>query len=516
VKRWGIFAAAVLAAGSACAESHPISAIDWLSDSVERPVPVAMPPAGSGTATAGEPATARGAAPEEVIVSTLGAVSPDAAGLLPVSVSGLPREVWGPTAAADLARLIRAERADMVPALQALLSRLLLAELDPPFDSDAQGVLLLARIDKLLDHGALEQAAALIERAGATATPEVFRRAFDVALLTGREDTACAQMVSSPSLSPTYPARIFCLARSGDWNTAALTLGTARALGYVSDAEDALLSRFLDPDLYEGEPPPPIEGPMTPLAFRMLEAIGEAQPTGPLPRAFAQADLHETVGWKAQIEAAERLVRSAALDPERLRALYAERRPAASGGVWDRAARVQALEAALERRDPAAVAPALSAAWDAMAAADLEPALAAMVGERLASVKLDGEAGALSFRLALLGPGYEAAAQAHQPADAAEAFLAGLARGAPPAADEPMAAAVAEGFAASGPPARAQALLADGRTGEAILRAMDLVTLGGTGELDELGDGLALLRALGLEDTARRAALEILILDRRG
>jgi hypothetical protein len=45
---------------------------------------------------------------------------------------------------------------------------------------------------------------------------------------------------------------------------------------------------------------------------------------------------------------------------------------------------------------------------------------------------------------------------------------------------------------------------------------MDLVTLGATGELDELADGLALLRALGLDGTARRAALEILILDRRG
>jgi hypothetical protein len=79
-----------------------------------------------------------------------------------------------------------------------------------------------------------------------------------------------------------------------------------------------------------------------------------------------------------------------------------------------------------------------------------------------------------------------------------------------------MAGAVADGFAATGAPTRAQTLLSEKRTGEAILRALDLLTLGATGELDELSDGIALLRALGLEDTARRAALEILVLDRRG
>jgi hypothetical protein len=257
-------------------------------------------------------------------VTRLGAVSPDAAGLLPVSVTGLPKDLWGPTAAADLGRLIRAERADMVPALQALLQRVLLAELEPPFDSDRRGVLFLARIDKLLDYGALDQAAALIERAGPTASPEIFRRAFDVALLLGTEDAACRTLHATPSLSPTYPARIFCLARNGDWETAALTLGTARALGFVTEAEDALLSRFLDPVLFEGEPLPPLGPRMTPLTFRILEAIGEAQPTGPLPRAFAQSDLRSTAGWKAQIEAAERLVRTGAIDAEQLAALYRE------------------------------------------------------------------------------------------------------------------------------------------------------------------------------------------------
>jgi hypothetical protein len=55
-----------------------------------------------------------------------------------------------------------------------------------------------------------------------------------VTLLTGTEHDACAILRSQPALAPTLPARVFCLARNGDWNAAVLTLNTARALGDVT------------------------------------------------------------------------------------------------------------------------------------------------------------------------------------------------------------------------------------------------------------------------------------------
>src|SRR5690606_20923101 len=134
---------------------------------------------------------------------------------------------------------------------------------------------------------------------------------------------------------------------------------------------------------------------------------------------------------------------------------------------------------------------ALLRAWEAMVPAELEPALADGFGAALADRDLPGRAGGIAFRLALLTPDYETAAQKRQPADADEAFLIAVARGAtagvtPP---DPIATAVAEGFAAEGAPLRVRALVDEKRTGEAILRAMDLVTLGATGQLDELSDG---------------------------
>ena len=64
-----------------------------------------------------------------------------------------------------------------------------------------------------------------------TPEPEPFRRWFDIALLIGREDRACDIMLETPQIAPTFPARIFCLARSGDWNAAALSLRTGETLG---------------------------------------------------------------------------------------------------------------------------------------------------------------------------------------------------------------------------------------------------------------------------------------------
>jgi hypothetical protein len=492
------------------AAQAPLSAIDWLSQSViEAPEGAPRneaPIIGSGDAL-----------PQNVIVSVLDGPSPDAAGLLPPSKTGLPQDLWGIGRAKDIAATLSAERADVLPALQSLLLTILLAEAAPPADIEKPGDLVLARIDKLLSMGALHQAEALIE----TVTPmtaEVFRRRFDVAMLTGTEDAACQDLRAAPDLAPTYPARVFCLARSGDWNAAALTLRMAQALGYVSPEEDALLSRFLDPDLFEGEPLLVPPQPMTPLVWRMLESIGEGIPTGSLPLAFSHAELRETAGWKAQIEAAERLTRAGALPPNQLLGIYTERLPAASGGVWDRVEAFQRFETALRTGDPGAVARYLPTVWAEMGRAELEVPFAALFADDLIRLPLPAAESALAFRIALLSPDYERAASQRSPADATELFLIGVARGSllgvtPP---DSLARAIAPAFLRATPPPDLKTLLDEDRLGESLLAAIDRIARGLTGDLRGVTDGLALLRQVGLEDVARRTALQVLLLERRG
>ncbi|SIO17257.1 hypothetical protein SAMN05444722_0697 [Rhodovulum sp. ES.010] len=507
IRRTSLAVAGLAAALAAEARAErPLSAIDWLSDSVTapsvRPAPPALSPA---------PET------EPISVAPLGRVEPDAVGLLPAAVAGLPRDLWGPGAPGAIARAIRAERVDTLPAIQELMLTLLLAEFDAPAGSNGDGALLLARLDKLLDLGALEEAQALVERAGPT-DPALFRRWFDISLLTGQEDRACAAMRAAPGIAPTFPARVFCLARGGDWNAAALTLETARALGFVTQEEDALLARFLDAELAETTPSLPPPSRPSPLVFRMREAIGEPLRTTTMPLAFAYADLRSTAGWRARIEAAERLARTGALPPNRLLGIWTERKPAASGGLWDRVGALQAFDVAILAGKREAVAETLSPVWAAMVAAELEVPFARLYGARLARLNIDGEAGALAFAIGLLGDEYETVAKARAPASAKEEFLIALALGAPGdmTAPSPLGAALKDGFAETAlDPARTR-LLREGRIGEAILAAIDLITDGARGDIGDVTRALVLLRAVGLHSVARQSALQLMLLERRG
>ncbi len=495
-------------AGMAAAET-PLSSIDWLSDSVTKP---AVAPPGP------EPEITTNALPEEISVKPLDAPRLDSVGLLAPAVTGLPETLWAGSDPRELARLIRAARADTLPAVQSLLYTLMLAELDPPEGEAKDGTVLLARLDKLLDLGALDQAQALIERAG-PANPALFRRWFDVALLTGHEDRACVAMLAAPGIAPTFSARIFCLARGNDWNAAVLTLETAKALGYVSPEEDALLARFLELDQPEDGALPSPPRP-SPLVFRMMEAIGEPLSTPTLPRAFAQADLQFSAGWKAKIEATERLVATGALPPNRLLGIYTERKPAASGGVWDRVAAVQRFDVAMLSGDADRIAATLPRVWSEMQDMGLEVPFARLYGEQLMRIDLDARTRKLGFRIGLLSDGYETIAARSDPDTTAGMFLKGLAQGA--VADQtalgPTALAVKEAFvdapATLGP--AMTAYLRNGQLGEALLHAIDLISEGARGDVADVTEGLALLRHVGLEDVARRAALELLILRPRG
>ena len=141
----------------------PLSAIDWLSDSIAEentPVPPVLP------ATGNEPAVATNALPETITVTPLGQPSADEVGLASAESLGLPRNLWGSSSSAALARGLVADRSRSLPAMRDLVRALATAELDPPADGDPDTPLYFARVDALLAMGALGPAEQLLEQAG--------------------------------------------------------------------------------------------------------------------------------------------------------------------------------------------------------------------------------------------------------------------------------------------------------------------------------------------------------------
>lgn len=490
----------------------PLSAIDWLSESVEQPeVAAAAPVLGTQAIRvpdANEDPVANSATTPDVSVQTLGGPAPRVLGLLAPATTGLPVDLWAGSDAQTLIALLHAERVDTLPAVQDLLTTLAMTQAAPPFEGAAPGSFFLTRVDKLLAFGALEPAQAMLESAGAD-TPDLYRRWFDVSLLTGTENATCRTLRNRPDIAPTPSARIFCLARSGDWPAAALTLNTGAALGDIDQPTVDLLSRFLDPDLFEDEPPLPAPTRTTPLTFRMFEAIGSPLTTAGLPRAFSHADLRDNVGWKAQLEAAERLARAGGISDNALIGLYTARVPAASGGVWERAKAVSRMQTALS--DGRGVQDALNVLWDEARSVNVSVSLARHFAPQL--IELDDlPTDLLTFKFLLLSDRYEEAAL-NEALAATDPFLAAVARGDPsqgPALQSkyPLVRAA---FAAE-PDPNLIAMATDGRSGEAILRAIATLQQGIDGDRVAFAEGIATLRALGLEDMARRTALQFLIL----
>ena len=484
----------------------PLTAIDWLQ--------AAPPVANIPETLLVEPPVAQSADGPDITVTPLERLVPPV-GLVSESQTGLPVNLWQGSPPDRLAQLIRDVPVTGLPAMQSLLMTLLLTEARAPYKDEDQ--ILLARLDRLREIGATDPVQALVQEAGPTESAPRFARWFDATLLNGDEERSCAALTAAPYLMADYPARIFCAARRGDWPTAALMLETAHTLELVSKAELALLDRFLNPDIYEGMPPLPLPASPTPLEFRLYETIGEPMPTTALPRAFASADLRDLAGWKAQLEAAERLTRSRAMNPNQFLGLFTARKPAASGGIWDRVAAVQRFDTALNTGSAEAVRKTLPALWEAAHEAGLEMAIADLFAPRLAEIPLDGPIARTAWEVRLLSADYETAAATPPDEDSATRFLVSLARGEPDAnlAASALERAIARGFAPeSGMPAAQQLLLDQGRLGEAILVTMKSFSHGADGNLETVALSLAAFRHMGLEDTARRAALQLLLLPR--
>jgi hypothetical protein len=508
------FLVAVLASLSigwaSSAQQTPLSAIDWLSESVA--VPSTVAPDGADVA---EDDTAEFAGTETIETTRLDAVSKNGVGLFPPSQSGLPKDFWGSSSQSAVAHRINRLPSHAIPAVHDLIYTVLLAELDPPQDGKNDSGVLLARLDKLLEYGALDQALALVERAGPDQT-QIFRRWFDINLLIGRADHACSALAAAPEFNPTVPAKVFCLARNGDWNAAALTLGTAEALGFIETDKADLLARFLDPQMFDGQPDLPVPNRMTVLEFVLREAIGQPRPTHSMPLAFAFPDLQPLAGWRSQIDAAERLSVTGAVQPGQLFGIYSGKSPAASGGIWDRVAAVQAFDVALLSSERKAIEETLPTAMKEMASVGLEVAFALFFADRLLTKDIAKLKANEAEMVVLLSASYEKATLLFG-AEGPNALAKAIARGRNSSqTSSAVEAAVSAGFSGDDPTGEIYDIYEKDALGEAVLLAASQLADGPFSDPGDIEQALKFLRLVGFEDAARRIALQILLLERRG
>jgi len=514
-----------LAAGPVAAQDAPLSAIDWLA--TQRSAPPVIDVVPHMLPDANQTPVVQSAAVPDVDVQALDAPTSGGVGLLPTAVTGLPATLWQGSHQADVIAAIEAldARKPSVPALDSLLHTLLLAEAEMPFGAD-DTAFLQTRLRVLYDHGLVAPAEALVERVS-DLTPDLFEQAFDLALLTGSDAALCRTLDATPTLSTDLATRIWCATRSGDYPRAMTIYQTGNALGQLSELDSELLLRFLDPEYAEDTSP--LRAPVrpTPLQFRLFETIGETLPTTRLPRPFAVVDLSGDSGWRAQLRAAERLARAGALDGNQLLGIYSAQKPAASGGIWDRVDALQRFDRALINNDPDAVSETLVKVWPRMRSAGLLVPFSSLFAPDLRRLSLNNRATRIAGLAGLLSEDYEAVAHSLSDGDTgtyngndALDFLSDIALGKSPdtvPSDVPHAAALAAAWSQAPEATRELAdLPGDDRLGEALLIAIGQFASGAAGNDLSLTEALRAFRAFGLEAVARRAALQLAILDMEG
>ncbi len=485
------------------AQSGDIGSFDWRDPAAA----AQLGAIGSGLRTG----TVSGQTITEITVSPLTGNDRDSVGLLPSSTTGFPVTLWRQSTVADLGQVLRSISPPKHAAIQDLFFNLLLAEADRPSTSTPKpedGSFLELRIQKLIELGAIDPALAMLERA-APVPPSLVPLLFDVTMLDPNITPACPQVLGLTSDGKHDAARIFCLARKGDWLTATLVLDIAEALGTIRPQTAALLHQFLETDAQDdvaAQLPPPSQ--VDPLEFRLFEAIGDPLPAELLPRAFSATDLTGDNGWKSQLQAAERLAETGAISDNTFLGIYTKYPPAASGGIWDRVRSFQKLDQALQSKNTDIIAPALDQAWTQFRATNLTAEFASIFAPALLASSLQGSDRITAAKIIMLSRHYKRAVPMLGGQDR---FLAAIAKSdlANTNPQSTLEQAIHTAFTQPRVPVSTQALLAQGKLGEAILTAILQFEKGAEGDMQDLLESLSTFLLVGLEDIACRAAISV-------
>ena len=444
----------------------------------------------------------------EINVSTLNPNEYQAVGLLPIYVTGIPTTIWRNSSFDDLEYSFKTMPTFTYSPIQELVYALLLAEARPPLDEPSRYAFLEIRLNKLLNYGAIDPAVALIERA--SPVPEgMIPLLFDISLLSSNNLPICDSVFQNTRNRDLQAELIYCYARKGDWLTAHLILKTEEVLGELTAHEVSLLDRYLEVDFNVNMnaflPPPEL---VTPLEYRLYEAIGEPIPAEYLPIQFSQSDLTGENGWRAQVIAAERLSLTGAIPENQILGIYTNHSPGVSGGIWARVKAVNDLDAALDNNED--FEEYFQEAWKVFKQTDQLTVFAKLFGLRVFDKNLSQKSKKIAADLLLLTNNFRITGDYWNSND----IRFGLTTGdfSKVKVSNETEKIILQIFTEPIMPFLVEQKLNQGKLGEVILNALLQFEMGIEGNLKDLSESLATLNLIGLETTARRAALTHLVL----
>ena len=316
---------------------EPMSAIDWLAKKINDP-PVFYT----------YPSEIDENSNIEIEKMVLPNISKNSIGIYPSIKIGINSDIWKNNNEIEISTILKKIRISDLYYLNRLLKRILLIETDPPniaVDEKFYGTIFLRqRILKLIQMGALDDAEALILDSEPTFDPNLTDLWSEISFLTYRFERFCKAILNGyhNSLEPAH--KIICLARSGDWNAAALSLATFSSINEIDSDHEKLLINYLD---HEAELEIINKDKCEEDKSVIIYLCNFSNITTQIPNygvKFLYNNLGRGKSIRSRIVASEELVKSGALNPNILFSTYKIKQPSTSGGVWARAKLVQELD----------------------------------------------------------------------------------------------------------------------------------------------------------------------------
>ena len=319
----------------------PMSAIDWLAEKINDP-PIFYT----------NPSPNFDIFDNNIKKLDLPNISKNSIGIFPSIRLGINSNVWKNSNEFEISNLLEKIAIGDIYYSNRLLKRILLIEADPPIistDKEFSGTIFLrSRILKLIQMGALDEAESLLLDANPNTDPKLIDLWSKISFLTLRFDNFCNSVLKSYN-TLIHPAhKVICLARSGDWNAAALSLATYSSINAIESDYEKLLINFLDHeadlDIYNKD----LCNRDQPLLVYLCDFSNiNTQDLG-IDVKYLYDDLGRGKSIRSRLIASEELVKSGALNPSILFSTYKVKQPSTSGGVWARVKQVQELENILE------------------------------------------------------------------------------------------------------------------------------------------------------------------------
>ena len=309
-------------------------------------------------------------------------------GIISTRITGIDPKIWNGLDEQTLSAKLKLLPNLNFHSAQRFLKRILISETQPPTSSSKSSMsgklYFLAKIDKLIEFGALDEAETIILQAPKM-NRELFIRWQKISFVTGRLTRLCEALKSNFDLTHDLSIRIICLKYLKDWQAAALTLSTASSLNLLDKSRENLLIYYLDQNLMPFEQLTlnfsqfdEIDYFILKSTYQILDLISE-------DAKYLYMKVKDSSNVARKVQAIEKLAMKKSISVSSLFDSYRNSDINGSIGIWQRIISIRNLDMTLKRNNEKAMLIALDRAINHMSRGDLLLLFATEYGDRLSN-----------------------------------------------------------------------------------------------------------------------------------